>query len=677
MSWGGPTWQDFLSKEVQESKSSDNNKSETLRILEETARICEKFWDSEKATEIRKDCEDVRLATISALKGVMWETSWRLAEMKYELDGPGVETLSDGEIDDSEIAEIREEFKEVQEWEKENYINEIFEIMEEKWLWLRYWAILNDFFSGNYNTNISIDFVEWIKSSLFQSWDIPGETLIKMREIIFQPSLIDEVLVAKSKEFWNNNIKRDNLSNLMWEFISENNITWGKNNVLAKWFQEYVWDNPQEVSYILFDVKNQLSSMCSWEMNIFFEALRFEYIESKNIAVTENLWNYFRNQDIPEEKQSEYEAIVTQLEENGKLREFAEELKKWGCSIDYIDKLKAFNEEHFWDLWIDFSFSSEDAQSILGSVIEAKEAEVLVDTLGIHDQIVQLTGISSEELKTASEGKDPAIAIWILLAAHYDKHPELKKLEWQLFEQLDIKRDIQRQKITTEEIIKHAPAIYDMDEKEREELKSLLMNTPPEKINWILAEKIDEITQRPENNPYIPLRLEEQEKYKEVIAQIGFTPQEVSTLTVEELQRISTNETMKDNFIHMKNTLKENNLDQLFLFRHQIFRAIWSLDFNIMDWNYIWENELNIFLSRVAYATMWEKRLQSTPSNIDTTLNIIRWINDPDSFSGVEDISSVWIGWGYIETEFRKKFAPKDAWLFGFKVWAFLEALNS
>lgn len=111
-----PTWQDFLQREVQESQSSEESKSETLELLEQAAQICDKFGNSEKAAEIRKDCEDVRITTIAALKGVLWETSWRLADMRYELDGPWIETLSDGQIDKNELVQIREEFDEVKDY---------------------------------------------------------------------------------------------------------------------------------------------------------------------------------------------------------------------------------------------------------------------------------------------------------------------------------------------------------------------------------------------------------------------------------------------------------------------------------------------------------------------------------------------------------------------------------
>jgi len=113
-----PTWQDFLTREVQESNTSEQNKSETLELLEQAAQICDRFWDSERAAEIRKDCEDVRIATISALKWVYNETHGRLAEIRHELTENDKENLSNGEIDDNELNQIREEVADLQGFEQ-------------------------------------------------------------------------------------------------------------------------------------------------------------------------------------------------------------------------------------------------------------------------------------------------------------------------------------------------------------------------------------------------------------------------------------------------------------------------------------------------------------------------------------------------------------------------------
>ncbi len=105
-----------LSHHVEQSETSGPIKNETLKILEDTAKLCEKVWDPEKAAQIRKECEDVRMATKNALKGVYNQTHWKLAEIKQELlTGP------QNKIDQNEIIEIRREHEELQDiaWESQ------------------------------------------------------------------------------------------------------------------------------------------------------------------------------------------------------------------------------------------------------------------------------------------------------------------------------------------------------------------------------------------------------------------------------------------------------------------------------------------------------------------------------------------------------------------------------
>lgn len=72
---------DKLSQEVQESNSSDAVESETLRILQESEMIKLKI----QSDEIRKQYEEVRLATIAALKELRMSTSSDLQSFKNEL----------------------------------------------------------------------------------------------------------------------------------------------------------------------------------------------------------------------------------------------------------------------------------------------------------------------------------------------------------------------------------------------------------------------------------------------------------------------------------------------------------------------------------------------------------------------------------------------------------------
>jgi len=113
-----PWHNDFLAREVQESQTSPENKNKTLSLLEEAAKICDRFGNSERADEIRKDCEDVRLATVWALLKERELTRNTLADFREELwnyNKDNSENLSDGTISDSEVAVIENEVQDLRD----------------------------------------------------------------------------------------------------------------------------------------------------------------------------------------------------------------------------------------------------------------------------------------------------------------------------------------------------------------------------------------------------------------------------------------------------------------------------------------------------------------------------------------------------------------------------------
>jgi len=172
--------------------------------------------------------------------------------------------------------------------------------------------------------------------------------------------------------------------------------------------------------------------------------------------------------------------------------------------------------------------------------------------------------------------------------------------------------------------------------------------------------------------------LDLQYQYREISSELMLTPEESQSLTSEELEMIASDETVRENFIGFRSTLVELWLTEMWKFRHQIFTAIWSLDFNLTDGDYVWENEMNIFLSKVTYATMWDVSwLRTPPSNLETTKQIIRVLNKQSGgINDVDSVNSVWEWFTLVENSFREKFAPKDAWFLAFNMAAFRRALK-
>lgn len=165
-------------------------------------------------------------------------------------------------------------------------------------------------------------------------------------------------------------------------------------------------------------------------------------------------------------------------------------------------------------------------------------------------------------------------------------------------------------------------------------------------------------------------------KYSETISQLQLSPSEAETLTVAELETLSNSEQARENFVNFRERLNDLNLDGIWRFRHGIFAAIGSLDFRVNDGNYIGENELNIFLARVMYATTGDEKYRGVPTNYGEIRDKIYIDNKLWPISGQEDTTSIWDGGWIIETEFRRLFAPRDAGVVEFRVWAFSQAIR-
>lgn len=110
-----------LSHQVEQSQSSEPIKNKTPQLLEDTAKLCEKVGDKEKADQIRKECEDIRIATKNDLRWVYNETYGKLAEIKQEL----LMWTNNNTIDEQELVEIEREYSELVKvawWENEKNI---------------------------------------------------------------------------------------------------------------------------------------------------------------------------------------------------------------------------------------------------------------------------------------------------------------------------------------------------------------------------------------------------------------------------------------------------------------------------------------------------------------------------------------------------------------------------
>ncbi len=169
--------------------------------------------------------------------------------------------------------------------------------------------------------------------------------------------------------------------------------------------------------------------------------------------------------------------------------------------------------------------------------------------------------------------------------------------------------------------------------------------------------------------------LDTRDTYREISSELMLSPEEQSSLTTEELNAIASSETVRESFIWFRSTLVELWLTELWKFRGDIFKAIWSLDFSVADGDYIGENEFNIFLAETVYATTGGKRLKPTPSNLESTKQIIREVNHQTwGPNDVDSVNTVGEAMTLVENNFREKFAPKNSGIMSFNIWAFQKA---
>ena len=116
-------WQntDFLQKEVNESKTSNSSRNETLKILHEARILLEKQW---KTKDAKEGYDQIRLSIISALKDSENRTKGKLSDLRGLLDWwEETESLSDWEITQEELKHIKSVLKKLEDnwkskWDK-------------------------------------------------------------------------------------------------------------------------------------------------------------------------------------------------------------------------------------------------------------------------------------------------------------------------------------------------------------------------------------------------------------------------------------------------------------------------------------------------------------------------------------------------------------------------------
>lgn len=251
---------DYIKREVSESAStSEENREKTRQILDQTRKICsimERKWYKKKADSMRKECEDVRLATYGSLKEESFSTSALLGDLRNDLriwlDKQPI-NLREGEITDSELEVINQEFQDVQDLNKSletshKTIEELYGKQSNKKLWELSHSeakhLLN-LTQENYHNFEDIDKTQiLLESTEYQdtNWmQETGQTLSKIGSFFWNS--IDSNMklsgISNQREY---NIYQEGLINKIYG-ESTSKLGYSKANSVLLWYDIEKWGN--------------------------------------------------------------------------------------------------------------------------------------------------------------------------------------------------------------------------------------------------------------------------------------------------------------------------------------------------------------------------------------------------------------------------------------------------
>lgn len=456
---GAPTWnENFLLKEVQESDTQESRKAETRRLLLEAEEIKAKFPEN---SEVRKEYEELRHSTILSLQELRVESQEELGVIKQELTQDEKDNLSNGNINEEEFARIQKEFGDLDQVHLNNVSKKLWDTLEQNNLLDKYWPLLSLIGIPNIDT----DLIHTVIQDIEENGKLELSTLRKIDDALQEYFDFDSLeeqeniqLVKKALESWD-------FQTLSETLIPETKKVWVLRSVLE--------NNNKLREKVIFEYDmREYFSWCWPDAIIYIDLITEEYRESRNVIISENLNNYYQNNDINPENLEWLNTLI-------------DSLKSWGCNIDYIAQIQKFNENN----WLDVNFTEKDAQAIIGSTIELRKTDNEIAFVSIRDELATITDLSYVKIQNILDSWD-ATRIWKFLDTYRDDNPQIWEIEAKIFELLDIQRDIDRQEETLNEVSANAEEIYNMTPQERAEYRRLLMSLTGSSINIDISKEV-------------------------------------------------------------------------------------------------------------------------------------------------------------------------------------------
>jgi len=656
-----------LSHQVEQSQTNEPIKNKTPQILEETAKLCEKVGDPEKAAQIRKECEDVRIATKNALRWVYNDTHGKLSEIKQELSTSAADNI----IDEQEFAEIQREYEELKSVATNGNLatnTEVVKITSEdiqdklsqdniKFSDLSEWEKI--FIENNNKLPLISEYFSYLE----QKWNKGGEDMdtkiVEDYRIINKYAKTDTNILGISVEsaletgeslvkilpltFLNGAVKKQVILTTLSTIKKVSSIQGEKEQIIAllskKWklthvFQDVINNNIID-SETLIDFLPVETLRDTTFMNKNYPWKAQEILARKLQKSKELLESIHRNKDT--------ELINTYIFLNGtdeKITPIAKEIidNDWFIDLESLHGNYEFASYAVQKNWRMYNYLHDDL----------KTDTRIVDTIANKGKEVFKEFIESEQLNITD----------IVTLNHIEEIRETYGIKASDLDSESVFADqnyIQRVKKSS-----RSTKLY--SEQQQPSQSS-------ETENQDSTENISSVTSNETSEKY---------SWKEGSNTLQSPSWKTIPLSPEDITALKSNPENLSSIVALYEEFQETHLEALYPYKEDVFTGLWNrswLQFNAHDGEYVDEREANVLLSTILYVSTQNEKYKNIGTNLETTKAHIK--REVEWVAGEENVKAAGNAENQIENSFINNFTMRnegDAWRFNFE--AFKKALK-
>lgn len=152
-------------------------------------------------------------------------------------------------------------------------------------------------------------------------------------------------------------------------------------------------------------------------------------------------------------------------------------------------------------------------------------------------------------------------------------------------------------------------------------------------------------------------------------------------ITLEEKNLIDKYPDIKEQIVNTKNLLEDLNMWMIWNFRRQIFAVTSWTGFNLNDWNYLNQNEIKLFLSKIIKSIepelneVWNQELPTTSLTLNEYIESVKRLNKISPIWWMKEVNMLWES--YLENLFIEKFSDRYSSVSHFDALNFRDSLNN